>query len=256
MNNQLAEGSITLTIDQHIAVITFFHPVHNSMPGYLLTDLTQHIKKAGENPDVHVIVLSSGGDRTFCAGASFDELITITNSEDGKKFFLGFANVINAIRKCPKIVICRVHGKAIGGGVGIAAAADYCMSTNFGTVRLSELALGIGPFVIGPAVERKIGLSAFSQLALNATEWQTAAWAKEKGLYNEVFDTVEQLDLYIDEFSSRLAATSTSALLALKQVLWHNTSHWDELLDERAAISGRLVITEASQNAIRESKIV
>ncbi len=250
------EGSITISVDKHIAVITFSHPVHNSMPGYLLADLAIHIKKAGESPEVHVIVLSSGGERTFCAGASFDELMTITNSEDGKKFFLGFAHVINAIRKCHKIVICRVHGKAIGGGVGIAAAADYCMSTNFGTIKLSELALGIGPFVIGPAVERKIGLSAFSQLALNATEWQTAAWAKEKGLYNEVFDSVEQLDAFIDQFSQQLAKTSASALLALKQVLWHDTQHWDQLLEERAAISGRLVITEASQKAIRESKIV
>lgn len=250
------EGSISLSIEKYIAVITFSHPVHNSMPGYLLADLAAHIKKVGDNPDVHVVILASGGDRTFCAGASFDELITITNSEDGKKFFLGFAQVINAIRKCPKIVICRVHGKAIGGGVGIAAAADYCMATNFGTIKLSELALGIGPFVIGPAVERKIGLSAFSQLALNATEWQTAHWAKEKGLYHEVFDSIEQLDANIDEFSQRLAATSTSALHALKQVLWHDTQHWDQLLDERAGISGRLVITEASQKAIRESKIV
>ncbi len=250
------EGSISLSIEKHIAVITFSHPVHNSMPGYLLADLAAHIKKVGDNPDVHMVILASGGDRTFCAGASFDELITITNSEDGKKFFLGFAQVINAIRKCPKIVICRVHGKAIGGGVGIAAAADYCMATNFGTIKLSELALGIGPFVIGPAVERKIGLSAFSQLALNATEWQTAHWAKEKGLYHEVFDSIEQLDAYIDEFSQRLAATSTSALHALKQVLWHDTQHWDQLLDERAGISGRLVITESSQKAIRESKIV
>lgn len=250
------EGSINLSIDKHIAVITFNHPVHNSMPGYLLADLALHIKKAGESPDIHVIILSSGGDRTFCAGASFDELMTITNSEDGKKFFLGFAHVINAIRKCPKIVIGRVQGKAIGGGVGIAAAVDYCMATNYGSVKLSELALGIGPFVIGPAVERKIGLSAFSQLALNATEWQTAAWAKEKGLYHEVFDTIEHMDAYIDDFSQRLSATSPSALLALKQVLWHDTQHWDQLLDERAAISGRLVITDAAQMAIRASKIV
>lgn len=250
------EGSITLTVDKHIASITFTHPVHNSMPGYLLADLALHIKQAGESPDVHVIVLSSGGERTFCAGASFDELMTITNSEDGKKFFLGFVHVINAIRKCPKIVIGRVHGKAIGGGVGIAAAVDYCMATTYGSIKLSELALGIGPFVIGPAVERKIGLSAFSQLALNATEWQTAQWAKEKGLYQEVFQSTEQLDAYIDEFSQRLAASSSSALFALKQALWHDTQHWDQLLDERAAISGRLVITEAAQEAIRDSKIV
>lgn len=226
------------------------------MPGYLLADLAQHIRKAGESPEIRVIVLSSGGDRTFCAGASFDELMTITNAEDGKKFFMGFAQVINAIRKCPKIIIGRVQGKAIGGGVGIASAVDYCMATHYGTIKLSELALGIGPFVIGPAVERKIGLSAFSQMALNATEWQTAAWAKEKGLYQEVFDTVEQMDAYIDSFSQRLANSSPAALTALKQVLWRDTDHWDQLLEERAAISGKLVITDDAQLAIRASKIV
>ncbi len=249
------EGTVSTHIQNHIATITFAHPSHNSMPGYQLAELTSQIKKAGEAQDVHVIVLQSGGDRTFCAGASFDELMTIKNSEDGKKFFLGFANVINAIRKCPKVVIGRVQGKAIGGGVGIAAAVDYCIATHYATVKLSELALGIGPFVVGPVIERKIGLSAFSQLALNATEWQTAAWAKEKGLYHDVFDTVEQLDAYVRHFAEKLSNSSPSALQALKKILWHDTQHWDELLDERAAISGRLVITEAAQQAIQLARL-
>lgn len=248
------EGSIDISINNHIAEITFSHPAHNSMPGHILTELASQIKEAGESTDVHVIVLRSGGDRTFCAGASFDELMKITNSSDGKNFFLGFVKVINAIRLCPKIVIGRVQGKTIGGGVGIASAVDYCIATKYGSIKLSELALGIGPFVIGPVVERKIGLSAFSKLAINATEWQTAEWAKEKGLYHEVFDSVDQLDAYMAEFTKTLAGMSTSAMLALKQVLWHDTKHWGELLDERAAISGRLVITEASQNAIRAVK--
>lgn len=249
------EGSVSTSIHNHIATITFSHPAHNSMPGYQLGELTRQIREAGESADVRVIVLKSGGDRTFCAGASFDELMAITNSEDGKKFFLGFAHVINAIRKCPKVVIGRVQGKAIGGGVGIAAAVDYCMATTYGTIKLSELALGIGPFVVGPAIERKVGTSAFSQLALNATEWQTAGWAKEKGLYHEVFDSIEQLDAYIDHFATTLAASSPSALMALKQILWHGTQHWDQLLDERAAISGRLVITEAAQQAIKLARL-
>ncbi len=245
------EGSVTTNISKGLATITFFHPAHNSLPGYLLSELSNQIKQAGNSKEVHLIILRSSGERTFCAGASFDELTTIRNSEDGKKFFLGFANVINAIRKCPKIVIGRVHGKAIGGGVGIASAVDYCMATNYGSIKLSELALGIGPFVVGPAIERKIGLSAFSQLAINATEWQTASWAKEKGLYNEVFDSIEQLDAYIDHFSQKLLASSAMALLSLKQILWAGTEHWDQLLDERAGISGRLVITDVAQQAIK-----
>jgi len=249
------EGSVSTTIHQHTATITFAHPAHNSMPGHLLAELAQQIKKAGEAQDIHLLLLQSAGDRTFCAGASFDELMTITNSEDGKKFFLGFANVINAIRKCPKIVIGRVQGKAIGGGVGIAAAVDYCIATQYASVKLSELALGIGPFVVGPAIERKIGISAFSQLSINATEWQTAAWSREKGLFHEVFNTIEQVDAYIQHFSQTLIASSPIALQSLKKILWQGTHHWDELLDERAGISGRLVNTEAAQTAIRNARL-
>jgi methylglutaconyl-CoA hydratase len=249
------QGTITTTIDQHLATITFSHPAHNSMPGYLLAELAKQITVAGENEIVRLILLQSGGDRTFCAGASFDELMTIRTAEEGKQFFLGFAHVINAIRKCPKLVIGRVQGKAVGGGVGLAAAVDYCMATQYGSVKLSELALGIGPFVVGPAIERKVGLSAFSQLAINATEWQTAAWAKEKGLYHEVFDTVIQLDEYIRHFSQKLLASSPMALQSIKKILWQGTTHWDELLDERAAISGRLVITDAAQMAIKMARI-
>jgi methylglutaconyl-CoA hydratase len=181
--------------------------------------------------------------------------MTITNEADGKKFFLGFANVINAIRTCPKIVIGRIQGKAIGGGVGIAAAVDYCMATNFGSIKLSELALGIGPFVVGPPIERKIGTSAFSQLTINATEWQTAMWAKEKGLYHEVFDSIEQLDNYIQHLTEKLLSSSPEALSEIKKILWRGTEHWNEFLDERAGISGRLVITPAAQNAIKMARI-
>jgi len=249
------EGSVSTSINQHLATITFAHPAHNSMPGHLLAELTQQIRKAGESQDVQLILLQSAGDRTFCAGASFDELMTITNSEDGKKFFLGFANVINAIRKCPKIVIGRVQGKAIGGGVGLCAAVDYCLASKFASVKLSELALGIGPFVVGPPIERKIGLSAFSQLAINATEWQTADWAKSKGLFHEVFDTITQLDAYLDHFCEKLLSSSPDALLAIKQMIWHDTQHWDDLLEERAGISGRLVTSDAAQQAIKMASI-
>ncbi|MEO5906377.1 MAG: enoyl-CoA hydratase/isomerase family protein [Saprospiraceae bacterium] len=245
------EGSVTTSNHNGLATITFSHPAHNSMPGYQLSELTKHIKEAGTDNSVRLILLKSAGDRTFCAGASFDELLTITNESDGKKFFLGFANVINAIRTCPKIVIGRIQGKAIGGGVGIAAAVDYCMATNFGSIKLSELALGIGPFVVGPAIERKIGTSAFSQLSINATEWQTAAWAKEKGLFHEVFDTIEQLDAYIQHFAEKLLSSSPEALHEIKKILWKGTEDWNELLDERAGISGRLVISPQAQKAIK-----
>lgn len=247
----MTEGYIKSTTDNKITTIEFFHPAQNSLPSHLLKELASAIDVAGKDESTLLIVLKSAGDRTFCAGASFTELVAIDNDDTGKKFFMGFAHVINSIRKCPKIVIGRVQGKAVGGGVGLASACDYCIASQYASVKLSELAVGIGPFVIGPAVERKIGVSAFSQLALNATEWQTAAWAKSKGLFTEVFDTAEQLDAYLNHFTRHLADKNPSALSLLKKVFWEGTDHWDVLLEKRAEMSGQLILSSFSKNAIQ-----
>ncbi|MBK8820199.1 MAG: enoyl-CoA hydratase/isomerase family protein [Saprospiraceae bacterium] len=244
------EGHIQTEIKKGLATIEFFHPAQNSLPGHLLSALASAIEDAGNNEGVILILLKSAGHRTFSAGASFTELAGIKDFDEGKKFFLGFANVINAIRTCPKIVLSRIQGKAVGGGVGIAAACDYSMATQYASIRLSELAVGIGPFVIGPAVERKIGLSAFSQMALNAGEWQTAEWGKQKGLFTEVFDSVQQLDAYIEHFTGELLTKNPQALLSLKKVFWEGTSHWDQLLEARAEESGRLILSDFAKNAI------
>jgi methylglutaconyl-CoA hydratase len=251
-NTQL--GHVTTTIEKGIATITFFHPSHNSLPSRLLGALVNAINAVGEDPSVLIVVLKSDGEKTFCAGASFDELVAIQDLKTGKKFFSGFANVINAMRKCPKLIVVRAQGRAIGGGVGICAAADYCLASQYATIKLSELAVGIGPFVIGPAVERKMGLSAFSEMAINATEWRTAYWAKEKGLFNEVFETTEQLDAYIEHFTKILAGMSPEAMRELKRVFWQNTEGWDKLLTERAAISGRLILSDFAKEAIHKFK--
>lgn len=247
-NTQL--GQVTTTINGGIATISFFHPAHNSLPANLLSALVEQINAVGNDPSVLVVVLKSEGDRTFCAGASFDELKAVQDAEGGKQFFSGFANVINAMRKCPKFIIGRIHGKAVGGGVGLAAAADYSLATVNATIKLSELAIGIGPFVIGPAVERKLGLSAFSQMAINATEWCTAEWAKDKGLFTEVFESTERLDAYIAYLAEKLVNSSPEAMRQLKAVLWQGTEHWDALLAERAAISGELVLSDFAKKAI------
>src|ERR1044071_2629580 len=181
-----------------IGTITFFHPQSNSMPGTQLRNLAAEVEKLGKDNNVKVIVLKSEGEKAFCAGASFDELISIKDIETGLKFFSGFAMVINAMRKAPKFVIARVQGKAVGGGVGIASAADYTFAVEGASVKLSELAVGIGPFVVGPAVERKIGKSAFCQLTIDATEWHSAQWAKEKGLYAEIFSSAVEMDKECD----------------------------------------------------------
>ncbi len=244
------KGYIDVSVDGNVATVTFSHPSHNSLSSDLLADLAFQISSVASNTHISAIVLQAAGDRTFCAGANFEELSQIRNAEDGKEFFLGFANVINAIRTCGKLVIGRIQGKAVGGGVGLIAACDYVMATKWGSVRLSELAIGLGPFVIGPAIRRKIGLGHFSQLALNPSEWQTASWCKEVGLYNELFAEIEQLDDYLSRYLQKLSSYSYAALSAMKQSLWKGTEDWNKLLEKNAALSGELVILEASQQAI------
>ena len=235
-----------------VTTITFFHPAQNSLPSALLANLTAKIEQAGNDPQTHVIILKSGGDRTFCAGASFDELLQIKDKETGAVFFSGFANVINACRKSSKVIIGRVQGKAVGGGVGLAAAADYCLATEAASIKLSELAIGIGPFVISPAVTRKIGLPAFSQLTIRATDFQTAQWAMAKGLYNEVYPDITSLDEAMNALAEKLASYHPDALKGLKEILWEGTADWDELLHQRAAISGELVLSEFTQQALQK----
>ncbi|OCX53669.1 enoyl-CoA hydratase [Mucilaginibacter sp. PPCGB 2223] len=246
-----AKGYVNVNTDEKgITTIAFFHPAQNSLPAALLDELALAIQTAGADALTHVIILKSDGDRTFCAGANFDELLQITNLEQGMMFFSGFAKVINACRTSQKMIIGRVHGKAIGGGIGIASACDHCFATENASIKLSELSIGIGPFVIEPAVTRKMGLSAFSQLALNAGEFYTAQWAKERGLFAEVFETTGEMDKAIAASASKMAVWNPEALSALRKTLWHGTDTWDTLLTGRAAISGELVLSEAAQTAI------
>ena len=246
-------GSVHLNINENgIGTIQFYHPLSNSLPGDLLRKISDKINFASESNQVKVIILKSEGDRAFCGGASFDELINIQNLKEGIKFFSGFANVINACRKCSKIIIGRVQGKAVGGGVGLASAVDYCYATQHSAVKLSELALGIGPFVVGPAVERKIGLSAMSALAINAHKWFDANWALQKGLYAEIFENCNDMDLAIKQLTNDLSCYSLEAMKKLKKTFWEGTDHWDNLLNKRAEISGSLIITEFSKETIQK----
>jgi methylglutaconyl-CoA hydratase len=245
---------VKINTEKGIGTIEFFHPQSNSLPGHILAELASTITKAGKDDNIKVIILKSAGERAFCAGASFDELVAIDTPENGKKFFSGFANVINAARKCPKFIIGRVQGKAVGGGVGMASATDYCFATKFASAKLSELAIGIGPFVVGPAVERKIGTSAFSAMTINATKWFDAEWAREKGLYTEIFDSAEQMDIEVEKLATTLSNTNPEAMEGLKKVMWQRTEHWDTLLMERAVSSGTLVLSDFTRNAINKFK--
>lgn len=255
MNEAINQGFVDFSIqDSGIATIEFGHPMSNSLPGKILRKLAETITDVSTNEAVKVIVLRSTGSKAFCAGASFDELIAISDLETGKVFFSGFAQVINACRKSSKLIIGRVQGKAVGGGVGIASAVDYCYATTNADVKLSELAVGIGPFVVGPAVERKMGLSAMSQLAINATEWHSAKWAYDKGLYAQLFDSEDDMDEEIARLANVLAKSSPEAMAELKRVFWQGTEHWDQLLTDRAAISGTLVLSDFTVNAINAFK--
>lgn len=245
-------GAITYNVDDKgVATISFYHPAQNSLPSALLGNLAKSIEQAGNDANARVIILKSEGERTFCAGASFDELMQIKDKAAGAAFFSGFAHVINAMRKSPKIIIARVQGKSVGGGVGLAAAADYCLATEASAIKLSELAIGIGPFVISPPVIRKIGLPAFTELTIRATDFKAAQWAKQKGLFNEVYNTVAELDEALDGLTQQLASYHPDALAGLKKIFWEGTENWDELLDERAAISGELVLSEFTQQALQ-----
>ena len=254
MIHEIKNGHVKTETHNGVTTIEFFHPQSNSLPHRILEELVHAIHGAGNERDTRVIVLCSAGESAFCAGASFDELAAISTKEEGLQFFSGFAHVINAMRKCPKLIIARIHGKCVGGGVGLAAAADYAIATEGADVKLSELAVGIGPFVVGPAVERKIGTAAFSHLAIDATMWRSADWAKRKGLYAEVHNNVTDMDESISRLSHILAHSSPEAMLEIKHVLWKGTEHWDQLLMERAAISGRLVLSTFSKNAIAAFK--
>jgi methylglutaconyl-CoA hydratase len=241
-------------LENHIATIEFFHPEQNSLPGTILAQLANTITEAGNNNEVQVIILKSGGDRTFCAGASFQELIAIDDAATGKVFFSGFANVINAMRKCPKFIIGRIQGKTVGGGVGIAASTDYCMATQFASIKLSELNVGIGPFVVSPAIERKMGVSALSQIAIDANTFYDANWAREKGLYAQVFETIDEMDAAVQAFAEHLCTYNPEAMREMKKIFWRGTDNWDELLAERAAISGRLVLSDFTKEKLQKFK--
>ena len=245
------QQQVTLTTSDGIGYIEFSTPNHNAMPSEVLESLKKSINVAGNDEAVKVIVLQSGGDRTFCAGASFNELIAIKDEESGKQFFSGFANVINAMRKCPKIIIGRVQGKAVGGGVGLAAATDYCLASKFASIKLSELSIGIGPFVIEPAVTRKMGLAAFSEMTIDAESFFSAEYAKDKGLFASVFDSNEELDKEVSALANKLVHYNQEALKEMKSVFWKGTEHWDELLLQRAAMSGQLVLSEFTKKTLK-----
>jgi methylglutaconyl-CoA hydratase len=254
MLREIKDGYVKAERHNGVMTVEFHHPQGNSLPGRLLEAITHEIHSAGHDHDAHVIILRSAGERAFCAGASFDELRAIETAEQGLQFFSGFAHLINEMRKCPKFVIVRVQGRCVGGGVGIAAAADYAIASEGADVKLSELAIGIGPFVVGPAVERKIGLANFSSLAIDSTMWRDAEWARRRGLYAELHGNSIEMDESIMRLANQLAHSSPEAMALLKQTLWKGTEHWDQLLLERAAMSGRLVLTPACRQALAKIK--
>ncbi|MCF4100566.1 enoyl-CoA hydratase/isomerase family protein [Gillisia sp. M10.2A] len=254
MSTTRENGSLYTHTENKIATIEFGHPASNSFPSELLDRLQKEFQKLSEDDNVNVIVLKSEGEKAFCAGASFDELVAIDSLEEGKKFFSGFANVINAMRNCKKLIVGRIQGKTVGGGVGLAAACDYAMATEAASIKLSELSIGIGPFVIAPSVERKIGGAALANLSLAAHEWQNAYWAKEKGLYAKVFETIKELDKEVEILTEKLASYNPQALIEMKKIFWEGTDNWTELLQERAAISGELVLSTFTKNALAKFK--
>ena len=254
MLTEIKEGYVKSEFHNGVTTIEFFHPQSNALPARILEELAHTIHGAGNDDQTKIIILRSGGEKAFCAGAIFDELKTIKDREQGLRFFSGFANVINAMRTCPKFILGRIHGRCVGGGVGLAAAVDYAIAMESVEIKLSELAIGIGPFVVGPAIERKIGLSAFTQLAIDASMWRNGDWARRKGLFAELHPTVEGMDESIQRLADTLMQSSPEAMAEMKKIFWKGTEHWDKLLIERAAISGKLVLSDFTKKAIEKFK--
>lgn len=254
MTTTRENGSLYTNVVNEIATLEFGHPSSNSFPSVLLERLEKELQKLSRDEQVKLIILKSEGEKAFCAGASFDELLAVENMQQGKIFFSGFARVINAMRTCNKLIIGRIHGKTVGGGVGLAAACDYCFATGKAAIKLSELSIGIGPFVIAPAIERKMGVAALAELTLAAHEWKNAYWAQEKGLYARVFDSTEEMDKELEFFAEKLASYNPAALLEMKKVLWEGTDNWGTLLQERAAVSGELVLSDFTRKALAKLK--
>ncbi len=250
----MSDGYVKSEENSGIATVTFHHPKSNSLPGHVLRDMAKAIEDAGRDPGVRVIILRSDGDKAFCAGASFDELIAIDSEAKGYTFFNGFAVVINAIRKASCFVIGRIHGHTVGGGVGLACAVDIAYAHEGASARLSELAIGIGPFVVGPAVERKVGATTFGLLSATPATRRSAEWCEQRGLYAEVFTSIEALDNAVHALATELSRYSPDAITELKKVMWRGTEDWDTLLKERAAISGKLVLSDFTRNAIAKFK--
>lgn len=246
-------GKITVSTINGVASISFSHPKSNSLTTKMCREITDILNKLAADKNAHVIVLRSEGDKTFCAGASFDEMLEIKDLKTSKEFFMGFARLILAMKNCPKFIIARVQGKAVGGGVGIAAAADYTLACNEASVRLSELALGLGPFVVGPAVERKIGKTAFITMSIDA-EWHDAFWAKQNGLFTKVFANCRDLDEAISALAKKIATCSSEAIKQMKKIFWEGTENWDKLLEERARISADLALSDYTKNYIKNFK--
>jgi len=254
MIHKVSNGHVKSEFHNGVTTIEFSHPQSNSLPLKILDELAQTIHRAGNDDETKLIVLSSAGEKVFCAGASFDELAAIQNAEQGLQFFSGFAHVINAMRTCPKFIVARIQGKCVGGGVGLVAAADYVIATEQAEIKLSELTIGIGPFVVGPVVERKIGTSAFTQLAIDASMWRSAQWAGRKGLFAEVHATTEGMDESLSRLTNTLLHSNPAAMAEMKKIFWKGTENWDYLLLERAAISGKLVLSSFTKNAIAKFK--
>lgn len=246
------KGLVTLSIVDNIGIIEFFHPKGNSLPSELLNKLVDTFHKVSTNSSIAVIVLKSSGDGAFCAGASFDELIQIEDQESGQRFFSGFAHLLLAMINTPKFIVTQVQGKVVGGGVGIVAASDYVIATKDSSIKLSELTLGIGPFVIAPIIEYKIGVSALASLSINASDWKDANWALQKGLYHELVANKIELEDSALKLASKLSAYNPEAMKELKKILWEKLVDLEKLLPERAHISGKLAQSEFTKSFINK----
>jgi methylglutaconyl-CoA hydratase len=204
------DGVVTVTLDRP--------DVRNALSAGLITELTRCMREIAGREDVRAVILTGEGD-SFCAGADIGYMRQTAsfsyeeNLEDAGRL----AALFESIAECPKPVVARIKGAAIGGGVGLVAAADVSVAEEGTIFAFSEVRLGISPATIAPFVLRKIGHSHARSLFLTGERFG-AERAREIGLVHEVAPEGE-LDEVVQKKIGQITSGGPESLASTKRLL-------------------------------------
>ncbi len=203
-----------------VATVTLNRPdSHNAFNPEMIGAITAAFRSLGDNPVVRVIVLTGRG-RSFCAGAdvgymretadyTFEE-----NVADGQAIF----DLMQAVDSCPKAVVGRINGAAIGGGAGLTACCDIAIAVERAKFAFSEVRLGIVPAIISPFVVAKIGAANSREMFLTGERF-LAPKALEIGLVQQVAADEAALDSAVQERVEQLLMAAPGAQADAKKLI-------------------------------------